>query len=241
MALDVHETDQALRDLPDTELANRGGRLERLLASFPAEVKAAELRAIELAGQAEHIQGAERRLQAWRAKRDRLGVLDRKARAEIDERISRDEEVLANNRAAHSELATEVAAGQIPEEQWLEAHGVELAQATVVERELAARCDRALQDAVARAAYEPSEDLLERIGQRPDSLLDAEQWDRAAAALEAFRQRYAELPGPDRPPARDHEQARAWEHATAKATAVGPEPLEAVEPSDLGPEIGLDW
>lgn len=240
MALDVHETDQALRDLPDTELAGRGGRLEELLASFPAEVKAAELRAGELARQAEHIQGAEQRLQGWQTKRDRLGVLDRKARGEIDERIARDEGVLANNRAAHAELATEVAAGQIAGEQWLEAHGVELAKATVIERELAARRDRALQDAVTRAAYEPSEDLLERIGRRPGSLLDAEQWDRAAAALESYRQRFDELPGPDRPPARDHEQARAWEHATAEAAPLGPEPLELTEPADLGPELDFD-
>jgi len=121
-------------------------------------------------------------------------------------------------------------------EQWLEAHGVDLAQATVVERELAARRDRALEDAVARAAYEPSEDLLERIGQRPDSPLDAERWDRAAAALEGYRQRFDQLPGPDRPPARDHERARAWEHATE----VAPLDHEPLEGPDLGTAIEFD-
>ena len=109
-----------------------------------------------------------------------------------------------------------------------------------MERELATRRDRALADAVARAAHEPSEDLLERIGERPDSLLDAERWDRAAAALEGYRQRFAELPGPERPAARDHEQARAWEHATARAGALGRERTEAIQIPHIGPELDFD-
>jgi len=121
----------------------------------------------------------------------------RKRRTELDGRIARDQQVLANNRAAHGELAASVGAGQVAGEMWLERHGVELAQATVIEQELATRRARALEEAITRAAYEPSQDLLERIGQRPASLLESERWDRAAGALEGYRQRYEQLPGPE--------------------------------------------
>nr|MBA3358818.1 transposase [Thermoleophilaceae bacterium] len=49
MALDVNERDEDLRRLSDVELAGRAGRLEELLASYPAAARHAEREAAELA------------------------------------------------------------------------------------------------------------------------------------------------------------------------------------------------
>ena len=99
MALDVHENDQHLRQLSHAELAARAGRLEELLASFPADARQADRQAGELARQAERIRAAEQRLAAHEADRAKLGALERRRRVELDERIARDQQVLANNRA----------------------------------------------------------------------------------------------------------------------------------------------
>ena len=123
-------------------------------------------------------------------------------------------------------------------EQWLERHGVELAEATVIEHELATRRARALEDAIARAVDDPAEDLVDRIGERPASLLGSERWDKAAAALEGYRQRYEQLPGPGVPS--DLAERRAWEHTAEAAAPLGPEGPATVELPDLGPELDFD-
>jgi conjugative relaxase-like TrwC/TraI family protein len=238
MALDVHENDQDLRHLSHTELAARSGRLEELLASFPAEVRHADRQAAELARDAERIRAGEQRLAAQEAQRAELGVLERRRKAELDKWIARDQQVLANNRAAHGELAATVGAGQVAGEQWLERHGVELAEATVIEHELAARRARALEDAIARAVHDPSEDLVDRIGARPAALVESERWDKAAAALEGYRHRYEQLPGPDRPA--DPGERRAWEHTAETVAPLAPDGPPDVELADLGPELDFD-
>ena len=238
MALDVHENDQVLRELPDAELAKRAGRLEELLASFPAEVRQADHEAAELHRQTDRIQACEQRLAACEAERAELGALQRKRRTELDGRIARDQQVLANNRAAHGELAASVGAGQVAGEMWLERHGVELAQATVIEQELATRRARALEEAITRAAYEPSQDLLERIGKRPASLLESERWDRAAGALAGYRQRYEQLPSPEAPA--DRAERRAWEHATETAASLATDAPAPLDLPYLGPELDFE-
>ncbi len=238
MALDVHENDQNLRQLSHAELAARAGRLEELLASFPAEVRQADRQAVELGRHGDRIGAGEQRLAAQEAERAELGALERRRRVELDERIARDQQVLANNRADHDELATKVGAGQVAGEKWLERHGVELAQATVIEHELATRRARALEDAIARAVHDPSQDLVDRIGERPASLVASERWDTAAAALEGYRQHYEQVPAPDLPA--DPGERRAWEHTAETVAPLAPEGPPDVDLPDLGPELDLD-
>jgi hypothetical protein len=70
---------------------------------------------------------------------------------------------------------------------WLEAHGARLQQLTVIERELAQRRESAYQDAIVRAAHDPSPEVERELGPRPESFADQERWDRAAQALEGYR------------------------------------------------------
>lgn len=47
----------------------------------------------------------------------------------------------------------------------------------------------ALEDAITRPAHDPSEDLSQTLGPRPDSPLEGEHWERAARSHETYRQR----------------------------------------------------
>jgi len=211
MALDVHERDEALRALPDADLVARAGRLEQLLATFPAQARAADARAGELQRQAVQIRDDERRLAASRQDREDLGARDRRRRAEVDQRIGRQQRLLERAREGYADLAAEVGGGKQQGERWLEAHGVELAEASVIERELAEWRARTHADAIARAARDPASDLSQALGARPASLLEGQRWDAAARAAGRYRLAYGELPGPDAPCVGD--RRRAWVQA----------------------------
>ena len=246
MALDVHETDAELRRLPDQELAERAGRLEELLASYPAEAREAERHTAELERRAEELRADEQRLAQARERRDELGRLERARRAALDEQIARQRQLVDRGRERHTELARAAAAGQAAGEQWLECHGVELAQATTIERELASRRAELYEQAIVRAAHEPADDLIELLGERPDSLLERDQWDQAAAAAEGYRARYGELPDPHAPGEGPHRSA--WQQARHAAAQLDDLPrgerhpaagLEPPEPHLPEPDIDL--
>lgn len=101
--------------------------------------------------------------------------------AELGARIATQQELLDAKRGEYTGLSEAALAGQTVVERWLEDHGVELEQAAASELELAARRERAWREAAIRARYDTPPDLTAEIGERPDSLLDAERWDRAAA------------------------------------------------------------
>lgn len=130
MALDVHERDADLTRMPDIQLAERAGRLDELLDSYPKAARDADRHADELQRRAEEIRGHEARLAASRAAREAMGVLRRCERARLDERIARHDAVLARARVDYGELADEAGAGCEAGERWAEAHGIELAEAT---------------------------------------------------------------------------------------------------------------
>jgi len=209
MALDVHETDDALRALPDGELAARAGELAELLASYPVHARAAARLRQDLERRGTEIRADEQRLAAAREQREALGRRERARRAELDERIARDEEILAAARAAYGELADSASGADTAGHEWLERHRAELAQATVVERELAARRQGLYEQALAQAAHDPASETAELLGPRPGSLLEAERWDAAAASVESYRLAHGELPGPDAPT--DGPRRRAWQ------------------------------
>ena len=238
LALDVHERDAALRGAPDGELAARAGALEALLADFPAQAREAEHQARELARQADRIGEDAQRLAASRSERERLGRRERAARTELDARIARQAASLAGARGAYGQLEDSLARAQAAGDEWLEAHGVELGQLTVIESELAGRRERAYQDAIVRAAHDPSPEVERELGPRPESFADQERWDRAALALEGYRIRYEEIPGPELPA--DVARRPAWERARAAIDDLhAPEPAElAVPVEDLGPDLG---
>jgi len=238
LALDVHERDAELRGAPDSQLAARAGALDRLLADFPAQTRQAEHQAQELARQAALIDEDEERLAASRAEREQLGRRERTARAEVDARIARQAESLTAARGAYGQLADTLARAEAAGDEWLEAHGARLQQLTVIERELSQRRERAYQDAVVRAAHDPSPEVERELGPRPESFADQERWDRAAQALEGYRIRYDETPGPERPS--DIERRPAWERARAALAELHPpESAElAVPVEDLGPDLG---
>ena len=231
MALDVHDRDEALRRLPDDELAARAGRLSDLLDSYPAAARDAERHAGDLARLGEKITGARDRLDAARAQRHGLGLLARRERSELDERIAHQGQVLAANQADYDERAQLVTAGRMAGDEWVERRGMELAEATVVERELLARRAELYEDAIAMAAHDPSSDLAQALGPRPDSLLERERWDQTAAAIEGYRLRYGELPE-DQAPSRGPRRAE-WER-----TRIATRALERLQGRDIA--RGLD-
>jgi len=246
MALDVHERDEDLRRLSDVELAGRAGRLEELLASYPAAARDAEREAAELARGAEELRRDEQRLAAAREQREGLGRLERARRAELDQQIARQEALLAQARGRQQELTQATAGARAVGEEWLERNGVELAAATTIERELASRRAQLYEEAITRAAHDPASDLRELLGERPNSLLERDRWDHTAAAVEAYRARYGELPGPDEPS--EGPRRRAWEqtqHATAQLDRLRPSELdptralELPEPAGLAPDLDL--
>jgi conjugative relaxase-like TrwC/TraI family protein len=245
MALEVHERDEDLRRLSDAELARRAGRLEELLASYPSAARDGERQAAELARCEEALRRDEQRLGDARERREALGRFDRSGRAELDEQIARQRAVLAKARARQQELTQATARAQALGEEWLERNGVELAEATTIERELASRRTQLHEEAIARGAHEPASDLRELLGERPNSLLERDRWDHAAAALAGYRARYGELPGPDEPS--DGPRRRAWEHtqyASAQVHELGRtelDPPQAVElPEPPGPQPDID-
>jgi len=241
MALDVHERDQELASLSDTQLAERAGRLDELLASYPAPARDAERHAAELNRHAEEIRGHETRLGASRNEREALGPLRRSARATLNERITRQEQVLAGARASYGRLADEPGAARQAGDQWLEQHGLELAEATIVEHELDRRRRTLLEDAVIRAAYEADGDLARELGPRPASLVEREQWQAAAIALADYQLRYGELPDAERP--LDGPRRRAWDHSRRavdelRAPSDPAPPLAAPDIAIEGPDVG---
>jgi len=218
MAIDVRADAEGLDRLTDSEVAERAGRLERLLRDFPAAARAADRQAAELVRRGEQIRDAEQRLAGARDERGRLGALARKQRAELGARIATQQELLDAKRGEYTGLSEAALAGQTVGERWLEDHGVDLEQAAASELELAVRRERAWREAAIRARYDTPPDLTADIGERPDSLLDAERWDRAAATLEDYRLRNGELPGAEVPA--DGAQRPAWERARAAVARV---------------------
>jgi hypothetical protein len=234
LALDVHERDADLTRLPDTELTERGGRLDELLASYPQAARDADRHADELQRRAKEIAGHEARLAASRAEREALGALRRTERARLDERITRQDQALTRTRADYDELADEAGAGRDAGEQWLERHGLELAEATIAERELAQRRRTLLEDAVARAERDPDSELARELGPRPESLLERERWDAAAASLADHQQHYGDLP--ETPLPLDGPRQRTWQHSRGAVDEL----RAARDEPELAPNVGVD-
>ena len=111
------------------------------------------------------------------------------------------------------------------------ARGGRLHELTVIERELSERRERAYCEAVVRAAHDPSPEVERELGPRPESLAEQERWDRTALALERYRLRYGEIPGPELPA--DPTRRSAWEKARGEL-----EELRARELPDCAPDRG---
>ena len=231
LALDVHERDAAVRGVPHGELAARAGALDELLRDFPAAARATEREAAELDRQAARLREDEERLAASRREREELGRLRRAERAELDARIAREAETLAAARREYGEREDSLARAEAAGDAWLERHGASLHELTVIERELAERRERAYREAVVRAAHDPPPEVERELGPRPESLAEQERWDRTALALERYRLRYQEIPGPE-PPA-DPARRPAWEKARDAL-----EELRAPELPDCTPDRG---
>jgi conjugative relaxase-like TrwC/TraI family protein len=237
LALDVHEADAALRDTPDAELAERAGEVDELLRDFPAEARATEREARELDRQAERIRADEERLAASCAEREQVGRLRRAERAELDARIARQEETLAQARRAYGERAESLARAEAAGDGWLERNGARLTELTVIERELAERRERAYRETILRAAHDPSPEVEREFGPRPESLPEQARWDRAAFALERYRLCFEELPG--REPPANLAQRASWMQARGTVDELfDREPLDHTP--DLGPATELD-
>ncbi|MDQ3632214.1 MAG: hypothetical protein M3417_13270, partial [Actinomycetota bacterium] len=169
--------------------------------------------------------------------REAVGVLARRERAELDERIARQHAVLGNSRREYSELSETALAGHETGQAWLERHGVDIEEAAALELELAQRRERAWRDAAVRARYEPTEQLVADIGERPGSLVEAELWDQAAAALEDYRLRTGESPDPGGPP--DPALRGAWERARSATAEL--RQLQGHDVDPVGAELARDF
>ena len=152
--------------------------------------------------------GARERLAALRREREALGPVARRARAQLDLQIECQSVAQARRDAELTRAQENALSAQEATEQWLEDNGAALAELCAAEHELTRRRAQAHERALQAARIEPSEQLRNHLGERPERLAGREQWDHAAAALLQYEQRFGELPGPVEPS--DVGRRRAW-------------------------------
>ena len=197
--------------------------------------------AAELERHAEEIRGHEARLAASRNEREALGPLRRSARATLNERIARQEQVLARQRQTTVNSPTRPAQRVRPVTSGASSTASSPAEATIVERETDRRRRTLLEDAVVRAAHEPDGDLARELGPPPASLLEREQWNAAAAVLAVYQLRYGDFPDAERP--LGGPRGRAWDESRRavdplRAGSNPRPPLAAPEVTIDGPDVG---
>ena len=241
LALDETEVDAGLGALETTELLEITERGRRALTTIPRQARRSKDQEL-LEQAAAGVEGSERRLENAR---ERLAGAGRRERRELQERVWALEKALERDREELVEL-TDRAAGE-KTDRWLEEHEMELVEAAAAGRELAARRADAHWRARRCAELDADPALEALLGQRPEAPQARERWERAAAAQEAYRLQYGDLPAGHEPDELPERQAADWQHARELAEDLcepagsdrAAQLLRGLDRDDYGPDLGL--
>jgi hypothetical protein len=208
----------ALADASVTELAERASELRTLLERFPKPRPRDRIAAGRGERLREDLASQRERLEASRNERARLGRLRRRERDRLDQRIARQERVVAATEHKVAELAAPAGRRGDPNS-WLDRHAGELADYIEIEAELGQRFSAEYQRALRTVRLNPPPALADRLGERPRPGVERELWEHRAVRLELHRTRHGELPDrEDSLPA-----AQNWRTAPAELARTMPD------------------
>lgn len=236
LALDETEIDTKLGELSTTELLEIQDRGRTLLTSIPRQARRAR--------DAELIERAASHLTRLQELRDNaqteLGHLserrgDRHRRAELERLTENLDRAIESNRQELADRTDQAATFDL--DQWLADNELEVVEAAAADRELATRRADAYWRATRTVSLDVNPEIERRLGERPDSPAEREEWERAAAAQESYRFQYGELPDHDADDAASlaGRQLYDFKEALDLADKLTSPPAPDL---DLGPDLG---
>ncbi|MEJ7715180.1 MAG: AAA family ATPase [Thermoleophilaceae bacterium] len=240
LAFDQTEVDADLGTLQTTELLEITDRGHQALRTVPGQARRAkDVALLERAAAA--VEANERRLETAR---EALAGAGRRERRQLEQRVWGLEDSVERGRGEVTERTDQAAGENI--ERWLEQHEMQLVEAAAAGRELAERRADAHWRARRTAELDADPALEALLGDRPEAPQAKERWERAAAAHEAYRLQYGDLPAGHDPDILSGRQVADWDHARELAEHLhdpgGPHQagrlLHALDFDDLGPDLG---
>jgi Ti-type conjugative transfer relaxase TraA len=196
LALDETEIDTRLGDLSTAQLLEIQDRGRTLLTSIPNQARRARDAALieRAASNLAHTQELRDKTQA---ELDQLSERrrDRHQRALLEDRLAQLEGAIDNSRQELADRTDQAADFDL--DQWLNSNELEVVEAAAADRELAVRRADAYWRATRTVSLDVDPEIERRLGERPDSPSDREEWERAAAAQESYALQYGQLPDPD--------------------------------------------
>jgi hypothetical protein len=120
---------------------------------------------------------------------------DRHQRALLEDRLAQLEGAIDSSRQELADRTDQAADFDL--DQWLADNELEVVEAAAADRELAVRRADAYWRATRTVSLDVDPEIERRLGERPDSPSDREEWERAAAAQESYALQYGQLPDPD--------------------------------------------
>jgi Ti-type conjugative transfer relaxase TraA len=196
LALDETEIDTQPSELSTAQLLEIQDRGRTLLTSIPNQARRArdaaliERAASNLAHTQELHDNARAELEQLSERRR-----DRPRRAELERLTENLNRALDNRRQELADRTDSAAAFDL--DQWLDKNELEVVETAAADRELAARRADAYWRATRTVSLDMDPEIERRLGERPDSPSDREEWERAAAAQESYALQYGQLPDPD--------------------------------------------
>lgn len=226
-------TQAVLADRSVAYLAERAEELQRLLAEFP-KAPPRERIALSRGERLRESAAAQRvRLDGTRAERAQLGRLRRRERAQLDQRLARQQEALATTECMIAELAA-TGAKQPDADRWLDRHAGDLAEYIETEAELGQRFSTEYERALGMVRRQPPRVLIDKLGERPRHGVERELWDSRAVRFELHRIRYGDLDrGRDPAPSE-------WCTAPTELARTAPDRPEPPAAGRLAPEVDSD-
>ncbi|MDP9134200.1 MAG: AAA family ATPase, partial [Actinomycetota bacterium] len=196
LALDETEIDTRLGDLSTAQLLEIQDRGRTLLTSIPNQARRARDAALieRAANNLAHIQELRDKAQA---ELDQLSERrrDRHQRALLEDRLAQLEGAIDSSRQELADRTDQAADFDL--DQWLADNELDVVEAAAADRELAVRRADAYWRATRTVSLDVDPEIERRLGERPDSPSDREEWERAAAAQESYALQYGQLPDPD--------------------------------------------
>jgi len=232
------------------DLRAEQGALRETLRTYPAHF-AARLRTLDETAERAR-QGAEAAAARLETLVGRLGDLrpwQRQERAELSRRAAHEERVIArlatDERAARAE-AENVARGRESPQAWKAAHPGARERYAQIAGEIREVSRLAREVSIARTIASPPEAVLRALGPRPAHPERRPAWDRAVAAIAAYRQERTiadDVPGALGPEPAGGPERAAWRmvsRAAERAAAELGRPLELGILSE-GSTRGIEW
>lgn len=232
LALDHTEIDADLGELSTTALLEIQDRGRTLLSSIPDQhSRARDADAVQQAATA--LDSTHQRLAEATDERQRLRWTDRNRRAELDARI-RELEHTTDTWRRQLAAATDHAA-RFDFDHWLEHNEMQIVEAAAADQELAARRADAYRRAIQAVTLDTDPTIEHHLGSRPDTPVDRERWDQAAAAHHYYRHQYGDHPHNHAPTNLTGRQRHDHQHAIDLAKRL----IEPTTPDlDRTPDLG---